>query len=126
LWAIPANIRIPLLDEVYKYANDTHLDTALRRIMTEISTFSEGFLMFQATSKGFEIHFANGYSISVMFDSGNYCNNYMRDIKGECKNAEVFIWHEGSTTEEPRGYQTPEQVAQLIHETSLLPAKEKK
>ncbi len=33
LWAIPRDVRTPLLDEIYQYANDTNIDTALRSIM---------------------------------------------------------------------------------------------
>jgi len=33
LYAIPARIRIPLMDELYKYLNDTHIDTALKALM---------------------------------------------------------------------------------------------
>lgn len=32
VWSIDSNIRRPLFDELYKYLNDDHIDTALRRI----------------------------------------------------------------------------------------------
>ena len=31
LWAIPKDVRYPILDRVYRYANDAHIDTVLRR-----------------------------------------------------------------------------------------------
>ena len=33
MWAIEREIRVPLIDEIYKYADDNHLDTALRAIV---------------------------------------------------------------------------------------------
>lgn len=37
--------------------------------------------MFRITSnKGFHITFENGYTISVQFGPGNYCENYDREI----------------------------------------------
>jgi hypothetical protein len=35
LYAIPYEIRRDWFDEVYKYANDGHIDTALRKIMKD-------------------------------------------------------------------------------------------
>ena len=37
MWAIPRQVRTPIIDEVYKYANDDHLDTVLKRIIQELS-----------------------------------------------------------------------------------------
>jgi protoheme ferro-lyase len=34
-WAIPKEVRDPLMDRIYTYANDTHLDTALKRASKE-------------------------------------------------------------------------------------------
>ena len=30
-WAVPADVRYPIMDDVYNVGNDTHLDTVLRR-----------------------------------------------------------------------------------------------
>ena len=35
LYAVPYSDRGPWFDEVYKYANDDHIDTALRKIMKD-------------------------------------------------------------------------------------------
>jgi len=37
LWAVPNIVRQPIFDRMYKYAHDEHIDTALRRIVKEIS-----------------------------------------------------------------------------------------
>lgn len=50
--------------------------------------------------KGFHISFANGYTVSVQFGPGNYCDNYRRGIgreDAECgeegsRNAECAVW----------------------------------
>ena len=46
--------------------------------------------------KGFHITFANGWTISVQFGPGNYCEHYDRDIV----NDEVACGAEGSATAE--------------------------
>lgn len=54
--------------------------------------------MFKITSgKGFHITFENGYTVSVQFGGGNYCDNYDDHIS-----AEEFIvsGRKGSTTAE--------------------------
>lgn len=35
LYAIPQAIRQPLIDELYKYMNDSHIDTALKAILKD-------------------------------------------------------------------------------------------
>jgi hypothetical protein len=50
--------------------------------------------------KGFHITFENGYTVSVQFGPGNYCDNYNRAIGKDdeecgmegCANAECAIW----------------------------------
>jgi hypothetical protein len=37
LWAIPHKIRLEITDRIYKYANDDHVDTALKHIVYELS-----------------------------------------------------------------------------------------
>ena len=46
--------------------------------------------------KGFHISFANGYTVSVQFGPGNYCDNYDRGIGRE----DELCGKEGSTTAE--------------------------
>lgn len=36
LWAIPGEERIKIMDNIYKYANDDHLDTALKHIVYDL------------------------------------------------------------------------------------------
>ncbi len=38
LWAIPRDVRTPLVDAIYRYANDDHLDTALRAIVRDLAS----------------------------------------------------------------------------------------
>jgi hypothetical protein len=46
--------------------------------------------------KGFHITFENGYTVSVQFGPGNYCDNYHRNIGIE----EEVCGREGSSTAE--------------------------
>ena len=53
--------------------------------------------MFKITSnKGFHITLENGYTVSVQFGPGNYCDNYGRDIGHE----EEICGKDGSSTAE--------------------------
>ena len=53
--------------------------------------------MFKITgTKGFHITFENGYTVSVQFGPGNYCDNYDRMIGSE----EEACGEEGSSTAE--------------------------
>jgi hypothetical protein len=36
LWHVSNIVRRPIFDRIYKYANDTHIDTALRRIVASL------------------------------------------------------------------------------------------
>lgn len=67
--------------------------------------------------KGFQMTFANGNTVSVMFGKGNYCENRYMTNDGEtsCKNAEVIAWNkDGEYLCEAQGWQTPEEVAAFI------------
>jgi len=75
--------------------------------------------MFKATeNKGFQITFNNGYTISVQFGKGNYCDNRLKnnnDFITSCKNAEVAIWSEINPEDmEIIAFQTAEEVAKII------------
>ena len=53
--------------------------------------------MFKITGrKGFHITFENGYTVSVQFGPGNYCNNYDRQIGRD----DEACGRDGSTTAE--------------------------
>ena len=51
---------------------------------------------FITRKSGFHITFSNGWTVSVQFGPGNYCDNYGRDIGRE----EEACGKEGSTTAE--------------------------
>lgn len=88
--------------------------------------------MFKSVSGGFQMTFANGLTISVMFRSGNYCEhrNSEWEIVSEnirnkghhpSKDAEIAIWEEGGAGrwinigyDQVSGYHTPDQVAFII------------
>ena len=59
--------------------------------------------MFHAIQdKGFQIDFANGLTISVMFGSGNYCEHrYGQNCPTGSKDAEIAVFH---TASEHGGY----------------------
>ena len=85
--------------------------------------------MFRITQgKGFQIEFPNGYTVSVQWGIGNYCEHYgvrvgYKDCEtknrelGEqgCKTAEVGWW-KGHNQKDMlvEGYCTPERVATII------------
>lgn len=37
LWCVPQETRQPLVDNIYQYCNDTHIDTALKYIVNALS-----------------------------------------------------------------------------------------
>ena len=89
-------------------------------------------------NKGFQMKFENGWTISVQFGYGNYCDNYQHPdgfdfAKGlnvvQSSDAEIAIWPtEGDwyTFEDGEmvlGHQTPQQVATWI---SIVAAFDKK
>ena len=84
--------------------------------------------------KGFLVEFSNGYKVSVMFGSGNYCDNYAKHrgstvevwSKIESKNAEIAIFKDGEYVEFPGfdeviGYVTPEFVLGVMNWAALQP-----
>ena len=85
-------------------------------------------------NKGFQIKFANGYTVSVRWGAGNYCGNY--DIHSisfqNCgtpvppsETAEIAVFDpEGNFVDldgdQVAGYQTPEEVAAIIAKYSAI------
>ncbi len=63
---------------------------------------------FAATqNKGFQMTFDNGYTISVQFGLGNYCNNRNKptnEVICESQDAEVMVWDSEGETVEVKGY----------------------
>ena len=88
--------------------------------------FDSGFK--SCENKGFQITFENGWTISVQFGKGNYCDRRSFDENSwkpeadeivESANAECAVWDaDGNWMEfdfdQVIGYQTPDQVAALI------------
>ena len=90
--------------------------------------------MFIKTPMGFQLEFDNGWTASVQFGIGNYCNN--RDNRGnpfkdipeflQCDNAEIAAWRtdsKGSTSngwyqfsdgQEVNGWQTTAEVLEFL------------
>jgi hypothetical protein len=87
--------------------------------------------MFRITSKkGFHITFENGYTVSVQFGPGNYCDNYDRNIgideercgKDGSTNAECAVWaNDGELIKYPSwndtvsNRSTPDEVLSLMN-----------
>ena len=94
--------------------------------------------MFASTeNKGFNITFENGYSASVQFGKGNYCNNLYAEYTYEeerkkqinrSKNAEVACYDTNTNewydlgTNGVLGYQSPAEVLELLNMISKLPS----
>lgn len=86
--------------------------------------------MFAITAgRGFQMTFANGWTVSVQWGSINYCDK--RSFTGpdhidhevgsryECANAEIAAWkgkrwHKFADGQDVSGYRTPEEVAIFI------------
>lgn len=83
--------------------------------------------------KGFHITFANGWTVSVQFGPGNYCDNYDLDIgrdeeqagRDGSSTAEVAVWGPGGDLID-RGWgdtvgnrQTPAEVLDLLNWAQL-------
>jgi hypothetical protein len=92
-------------------------------------------------NKGFQMKFENGWTISVQFGYGNYCDNYQHPdgfdfAKGlnvvQSSDAEIAIWsgdtwgsdwytfENGDTV---LGHQAPDQVAQWISKVAAFDKK---
>ncbi len=77
-------------------------------------------------NKGFHITFENGWTVSVQFGVGNYCENYNNDVKEfreigkvgyASDTAEIWAWDLDTNRypPEPLGYQTPEQILKFMN-----------
>ena len=97
--------------------------------------------MFRITDKkGFHITFKNGYTVSVQFGPGNYCDNYRMMIgddeedagKKGSSNAECAVWfgdgglinHKYFDGDSVGGQMTPKQVLKLLNWAARQKAKE--
>lgn len=92
--------------------------------------------MFKITAgKGFQMTFANNWTVSVQFGYGNYCENrsfdrvdFDRNVepKGESKDAEIAAWDANGTwydfgSDEVKGWCSPDEVAAFITKVSSFP-----
>lgn len=88
---------------------------------------------FKITSgKGFHITFANGWTVSVQFGYGNYCENYSnRDADNEectSRDAEVAAWDADgkwlrlAEHDDVIGRQSPADVLAIINSVAAMPA----
>ena len=87
---------------------------------------------------GFQLMTENGYTISIMWGEGNYCDNrnrrYPDEFLTECPNAEILVWdrqgHDLNTKKltltcthgDPWGWVTPEDALALIERVMQLPS----
>jgi len=81
-------------------------------------------------SKGFHITFDNGYTVSVQFGAGNYCDNYgngkYKDPADPSATAEVGAWDKNGKwvaldgSDDIAGYQTPAQVLEILNRIAAL------
>lgn len=85
-------------------------------------------------SRGFHITFENGWTVSVQFAPGNYCENRRLDFKNspnQCKDAEIAAWDSNGdwykfAHDTVEGWQTPNQVLEFMNTISKLPPSVKK
>lgn len=90
--------------------------------------------MFTITQgKGFHIKFANGYTASVQFGPGNYCNNKYAEpfdrtkFNNTSEDAEIALFDpQGnfvrlSTYDDVMGHCTPEEVITFLHNAATNP-----
>jgi hypothetical protein len=96
----------------------------------------------QSLNNGFTMTFENGYTVSVAWGWGNYCDSRHKHLVSfgptdrlpsysstefyECKTAEVAVWNRDGTFLTPDGklggdvlpYRTPEEVASFLSEVA--------
>ncbi len=81
--------------------------------------------------KGMQMTFANGYTISVQWGFGNYCDNHHKEVAPgdgyRSNDAECAVWDERgefvrlSEHDDVRGWMSADDVARLIAETAARP-----
>ncbi|GAG44524.1 unnamed protein product, partial [marine sediment metagenome] len=76
-------------------------------------------------NKGFHVTFKNGWTVSVQFGAGNYCDNYedmdyTPESPKESDNAEVWCFNKNGKNypEDPLSHQTPEDILKLMNKIS--------
>lgn len=83
------------------------------------------------SDRGFQMNFDNGWTVSVQFGHGNYCNNREffwtdSDTPSKCDNAEIAAWdNKGNWWDfgggvHVKGWVSPDQIAVFIAGISML------
>lgn len=79
-------------------------------------------MMITVGQSGFQMSFDNGWTVSIQFGSGNYCDNqYSKSVAlKHCNNAEMAAWDRNAKWyrfegDEVEGHASPERVAEFIH-----------
>ena len=72
---------------------------------------------------GFHITFENGWTVSVQWDRGNYCERSSRYSdeyapNAPSKNAEVSAWKGQGKSDNSKGWQTPAEVLAYMAEVA--------
>lgn len=74
---------------------------------------------------GFQLKFANGWTVSVQFGEFHYCNNNSRGKRivdpYECKNAEVGLIPPGDREIKVKGWIEADEVARIITQVQSDP-----
>jgi len=75
---------------------------------------------------GFHMTFKNGWTVSVQFGNGNYCENRNKN-KSKCINAEIAAWDANQEwysfeTDQVKGWCEADEVADFI---AMIKAKDK-
>jgi hypothetical protein len=74
-------------------------------------------------SQGFTITFENGYTASVQFGDGNYCENrngFGNYNSVQSSNAEVAHWKGLGSIQDVRGWQSPKEVLEYLNMVAEL------
>lgn len=76
-------------------------------------------------NKGFQVTFSNGWTASIQFGYGNYCENYNNRAGEECQNAEIAAWdskgnwYRFESEDTVLGYQSPQQALAFLNMVSM-------
>lgn len=78
--------------------------------------------MFNASQRGFQVTFPNGWTASIMFGKTNYCDNNYKTDSGSSTTAEFWAWNtlEQVYPKDPIGFQKPADVPAFLAKVSTL------
>ena len=81
----------------------------------------------QKNRPGFFVTFANGYTISVQFGRGNYCNNRDGTLGNSSPNAEIAVIRPNgefipiSPHDRVQGYVSPDEMSEIMRVVATYP-----